>query len=486
MLVPQGRPLTSEVLRALEESGIEEILRPAPGEDPGEFVHGARNLAMGVGDLKVGQRMTQPVFDSAGALLVEAGAVVTSRVPESLRRRGIDRIYVRRSTAELRLEQVQSFRRALRSIEARRPEPFAREIDASRLIKPEECSSEVLDRIIDAGGEVVVRNTAAPLTESMKNPDPLAGRTEGAKDGFMVLYEQSMARTSQLFTAMQCDREVDQEEISRLAREVVGGLVEDRDLLMNLAQMKTEYNYLLGHSLGVTVLSISVAAALGYDGPLVIEIGHAAYLHDIGMLRVPPEILTKGGALSQAERLQVRRHPVHGLDMLQKLVGRRNGLAGTIPITAYQSHERPNGTGYPKGRKDRVIHDFAKIVGLCDTFEALTSPRPWRAPLLPYKAMEEVILMASRRQVNPEIVRALLRCTSLFPVGSWVELTDGSVARVVAASADDYARPVVSVMFRGGQRLGSPERINVAGQNDVGILRPAACPAEVAGIMDGF
>lgn len=94
--------------------------------------------------------------------------------------------------------------------------------------------------------------------------------------------------------------------------------------------------------------------------------------------------------------------------------------------------------------------------------------------------------MASRRQVNPEIVRALLRCTSLFPVGSWVELTDGSVARVVAASADDYARPVVSVMFRGGQRLGSPERINVAGQNDVGILRPAACPAEVAGIMDGF
>jgi HD-GYP domain-containing protein (c-di-GMP phosphodiesterase class II) len=274
--------------------------------------------------------------------------------------------------------------------------------------------------------------------------------------------------------------------VGNLSRKVVGGLVEDRDLLLNLQNLKTEQNYLLGHSLGVTVLSISVATALGYNRKLVLEMGHAAYLHDVGMLKVPGEIVSKPGKLTSMEMMQIRRHPVFGLDMLQRLVGQRSGLAGSIPIVAYQSHERTNGSGYPKRRKGTVVHDFAKIVGVCDAYEAMTSRRSWRQPMLPYKAMEQLVVQASRGEFASDLVKAMLHCVSLFPVGSWVELSDGGTAKVVSSVEQNYTRPVVSVVFRNEQPLEEPERINLAEDKSINIVRPVPQPGEAGDLMEGF
>jgi HD-GYP domain-containing protein (c-di-GMP phosphodiesterase class II) len=184
--------------------------------------------------------------------------------------------------------------------------------------------------------------------------------------------------------------------------------------------------------------------------------------------------------------MQIRRHPVYNLDMLQRLVGRRSGLASSIPIVAYQSHERDNGSGYPKGRNGRVIHDFAKILAVCDTYQALTSRRPWRAAMLPYLAMEQIVLMGARREVDPDVVRAILRYVSLFPIGSWVELSDGSVGRVVAANEGNFSRPAVCILYRKGARLEKPERVNLVEQKGVEVTRPVPVPEDSLDIMEGF
>ncbi len=485
-LLGAGRIVTSDVLRMIEEAGIEEVLRPEPGEDPGEFVHDAKNLVMSVSELNVGQRMTQPVFDGSGALLVEAGSVVSERMATGLRRRGVERIYVRKSTKELGLGKVQAFRRALRRMTASRPESIREEIDASRRIKPEDCTARTIDQMIDAVGEIAVPRGRNALLQEMKTQDPLAAREQVSKDGFLVMYEETVGSASKMLRTFENNREVDEAEIGARTRAMVGGLIEDRDLLLNLSTLKTDYNYLVGHSLGTTVLSIAVAAAAGYSQKMVLELGYAAYLHDIGMLRVPKEVIGKSGKLTGAEMRQVQRHPFHGLDMLQRLVGRRSGLAGTIPIVAYQSHERENGSGYPKGRKGRVIHDFAKMLSVCDAYEAMTSRRPWREAMLPYKAMEQLVLLAARKVFSPEMVKALLRCLSLFPIGSWVELSDQSVARVVAGSEHDYTRPVVSVVFRKGERIAEPQRISLAEETDVTVVRPIPAPEDGQDLMEGF
>ena len=484
-LLDAGNVPTPDVIRMLDEAGIDQLFHPEPGEDPGEFIHRARNLVMSVSDLKVGQRMTQAVFDRAGTLLVEMGAVVTDRIANSLRRRGVHEIYVRKGTKELDLDQVQAFRRARRRKSAGRPAPIDEQIDASRKIKTEDCNPDTIDELLEAGQQLV-SPSGDPFREELRKHDPLEARGQAAKDGFLAMYEQSAVDTAEMFQALQDKREVDAEKIGSLARGVVGGLSDDRDLLLNLSNIKTEYSYLLGHSLGVTMMSISLATQRGYDRRLVLEMAHAAYLHNIGMLRVPNEIVGKTGKLTEAETMQIHRHPIHSLDMLQRLVGRRSGLAGSIPIVAYQSHERENGSGYPKGRHGSVIHDFAKMISICDVYQALTSKRPWREPMLPYAAMEHVVMLASQKVFDPAVVRVLLGYMSLFPIGSWVELSDGTRGRVVAVTERDYTRPVVSVRLKGEESLEKPMRVNLADEKGVNIVRPIPCPEGVWNLMEGF
>jgi HD-GYP domain-containing protein (c-di-GMP phosphodiesterase class II) len=486
VLLAAHRTVTADMLRLFQEAGIEEVLSPEPGEDPGEFVHEAKNLVIPIASVNIGQRMTQPVFDRSGALLIEAGAVLSERMATSFRRRGVEEIYVRKNTRDLHLDQVQAFKRALRRLGTARPAPILEQLDDSRRISPAECTPKALDERLDAGGEVVIERSGTALAESIKQHDPMVPRSQEKKDGFLAMYESAIDETSSVFTAFEASREVPEEHIGNLARQIVGALIEDNELLLNLSCFKTEHNYLLGHSLGVTVLATSVAAAMGYNRKLVLEMGHAALLHDVGMLRVPKDIINKPARLTSQETLQIRHHPIWGLDMLQRLVGHRSGLAGTVPITAYQSHERVNGTGYPKKRKGTVIHDFAQIVSVCDAYEALTSRRAWRGPMLPYKAIEQLVLMAARGVYSSGVVKYLLQCLSLFPVGSWVELSDQGCARVVACSSDNYAQPVVSILFRKGEPLEKPERVDLSAEESISIARPVPEPQDIVDLMEGF
>jgi HD-GYP domain-containing protein (c-di-GMP phosphodiesterase class II) len=486
VLLDAGSPLRPTELRLLIEAGIEEVFQPAPDEDSGGFVHQARNRVFSVDELDVGHRATQAIFNRVGTLLIEAGAEITERVAEGLRRRGIMSIYVRRDGEELNLGQVQAFRQAWRDARGARPARIDARIDAARTIKAADCTAKRIDALLDAGRMPDLPRTEDPLAAKLKEHHPLEPRAAAAKDGYQCMYEDAVAQTSGIFAALSGNSDVDGEQFGELARELVGGLVEDRSLLLNLPNFRTDYSYLQGHSLGVTVLAIAVATNRGHDRHLVLEMGYAALLHDVGMLRVPPEIVNKPGNLTPVERLQIQRHPGSSLDMLQQMVGRRTGLASTIPIVAYQSHERENGSGYPKGRRGRVIHEFAKILAVCDVYQSMISPRPWRQALLPYGAMEQVVLMGSRGEVDPGIVRILLGYVSLFPIGSWVELEDGSRGRVVAASGQEYTRPVVSVMFRGALPVFPPERVNLAEQRDLSVVRPIPPPVDDLDLMDGF
>jgi HD-GYP domain-containing protein (c-di-GMP phosphodiesterase class II) len=374
----------------------------------------------------------------------------------------------------------------MRNKHARRPEPVPADLGDTPRVAAADCTPEKVDRMIEALDDLSVHRTGRPLQEDMSRPAPLAARSEESKAGFQSLYEEALGKTAVIFRALESGRELDEQQVGALAAGVVGGLVADRDLALNLPNMRTAHDYLLGHSLGVTVLSASVAASMGYNREQVLGMAFAAYLHDIGMLKVPPEIVGRAGKLTPAELVQVRHHPVHSLDILQRLVGRRSGIPAFVPIVAYQTHECEDGSGYPKGRKACIIHDFARILSVCDAYEAMTSRRAWREPLLPYHAMEQVISSASRGIRSREVVRALLRYISLFPIGSWVELSDGAVARVVAASESDFSRPAVSVIFRGGRRTETPERLDLAADGAPTVVRPIPAPEGVEGLMEGF
>ncbi len=135
----------------------------------------------------------------------------------------------------------------------------------------------------------------------------------------------------------------------------------------------------------------------------------------------------------------MRRHPIFS----ELLLRDAPWVAQAVRDAAVQHHEREDASGYPLGLNRHQIGDLARVLAVADCFAAATTSRPWRAPKLAYMAMEELQQAAARRRLWQPAVHALIQAVGLFPVGSYVRLSDGKHARVVAANPHAVDRPVV-------------------------------------------
>jgi putative nucleotidyltransferase with HDIG domain len=158
--------------------------------------------------------------------------------------------------------------------------------------------------------------------------------------------------------------------------------------------------YAKGHSSRVTVFAQAMARRIGLDKERVSILRQGALLHDVGKLAVPSSVLLKRGPLSEAEVGQMRRHPAAGARMLETL-----GAPATILPVVLHHHERWDGAGYPAGSRGEEIPLEARVLCIVDSFDAMTSTRPYRAPRRPDEAWDELQRCAGT-QFDPELVKA--------------------------------------------------------------------------------
>jgi HD-GYP domain-containing protein (c-di-GMP phosphodiesterase class II) len=234
---------------------------------------------------------------------------------------------------------------------------------------------------------------------------------------------------------------------SAIVRSIVGNFmdtfVKDRNLLLNLSALPYSGNdYLYDHALKLCLLSLSIASAAGYSRTQAIDIAQGALLADVGMLLVPERIRHKRGKLTQPEIFEMQKHPILGLGLLEPV----HGLSESILIIPYQHHERVGGTGYPDKRSGNLVSKFSRIVGVADVFTALINKRTYREALTPYQAMVALLSMGGQGMLDSEQIRNFLRTLSIFPLGSLVRLASGRVAKVVAPNADEFTKPLLSVL----------------------------------------
>jgi two-component system, cell cycle response regulator len=157
------------------------------------------------------------------------------------------------------------------------------------------------------------------------------------------------------------------------------------------------------HSHGVVDLSERVAISMGLSDEGVAEVTRVAALHDIGKLATPDAILHKTGVLDEAERTIMQAHTIVGGELL----GRIPSLAHLeLPVRA--THERWDGSGYPHGLAGTMIPLASRIVFVCDAFDALTSPRPYRAGILGEWAAVHEIRRCAATQFCPRSAEALV------------------------------------------------------------------------------
>jgi putative nucleotidyltransferase with HDIG domain len=166
------------------------------------------------------------------------------------------------------------------------------------------------------------------------------------------------------------------------------------------------------HSLEVAATARAVAVRLGLDGPDLVEVELGALLHDVGKLRMPPDLLQKGGRLTAEERGLMQLHPEWGSEM----VGRIPGLEAVAVIVGLH-HERPDGRGYPYGLTDERIPMASRIVSVCAAYGVMTKRWSYRDAIEVDAALDELRRNAGT-QFDPNVVEALASVVSRRPAAA--------------------------------------------------------------------
>ncbi len=192
-------------------------------------------------------------------------------------------------------------------------------------------------------------------------------------------------------------------EVEAVVRSLALAMQAERRMLLPLLELKRFDQYTTTHACNVAVLAMGLTERLGLGREEVRGFGVAGLLHDIGKVRIPKEILTKPGKLSDEERQVMNRHPVDGAAMV--LAGER-GL-GLAAVVAYEHHVCIDGTGYPAFRWRRDCHYASRIVHVCDVYDALCTNRTYRAAWEPERALEYIAGRAGT-EFDPQVAQAFI------------------------------------------------------------------------------
>jgi putative nucleotidyltransferase with HDIG domain len=163
-------------------------------------------------------------------------------------------------------------------------------------------------------------------------------------------------------------------------------------------------SYTAVHAVNVALLAMALAESLELDDRAVRELGVAALLHDIGMARLPLEILAKAEQLTAEEREQVKQHPATGA----RIIIESDAALEHAAVVAYEHHIRLDGSGYPALRYPRTPHFASRLVQVCGIYHALRSPRPFRTPW-PIDIVLSYLNERAGFEVDPELTQALTR-----------------------------------------------------------------------------
>jgi len=225
-------------------------------------------------------------------------------------------------------------------------------------------------------------------------------------------------------------------------KEMIDYIIDVGDVNKSIYDIKTYDNYTYMHSLDTCIMSTFLGINSKIDEWGLKDLGVGAILHDIGKSDIPIKLLNKEGRLTDEEFNEIKKHPVYGVNMLKKNV--------TVPSTAIkvveQHHERVDGKGYPYGLTGKQISKHAKIVCICDVYDAISNDRCYRKKFSPNDAYE-LILSGSGTSFDEEVVRDFRNTFSIYPLGCCVKLSNGEEGYVINQNKGFPDRPVIRVLY---------------------------------------
>jgi len=223
---------------------------------------------------------------------------------------------------------------------------------------------------------------------------------------------------------------------------MVESIIRNPDALLLLTKLKDKDSYAYGHAIDVAIYVLAFGRHLGLPKDELNTLGMAGLLQDIGKMKLPSELLEKTEKLSAAEFDLIKTHVPQSVRILEN----SHGISPDIIEVVASHHERLDGSGYPKGLSGYSFGTFGNMAAIVDCFQALTSERPYAAPVPPYEALQ-MLYEWRGKYFRAALVEQFIQCIGIYPVGSLVELNTGEVGVVIGQNRVRRMKPRVMVIL---------------------------------------
>ncbi len=334
--------------------------------------------------IKEGNSLAKSVFDANGRVLLKEGVVLSSKILERVENNGFQSLYIIDEYSQGEIEDV---------------------------IKPQlrQKAVQALKSSFDSFKSYYFQTNPASL--------PLKNRIElKAKNKYMS-------------------------NMNQIAKELVDELLANKNLLVNLVDIKNLDSYTYQHSVNVAVLSLIMGIEQGLERQQLHELAIGALVHDIGKVFIEPTLLSKKEPLRDAEFDCIKEHAFKGYEYLKDL----RDMKGSSKRIIWEHHERLDASGYPRSLTINTLHLFSRIVAIADVYDALTSDRPYRKSLPANEAIE-YFMGSTGRYFDTEIATTFIKKIVVYPVGTLIRLSNGNIGTVVSNHPQLSLRPKVKLI----------------------------------------
>lgn len=257
-----------------------------------------------------------------------------------------------------------------------------------------------------------------------------------------AIQAETRATMLESFDRVKRGKPVDIALAGKVVNRMVDSIIRNPDALVCLSQLKDVSEYTALHSIRSCILALAFGRHLALSKDELAVLGMGALLHDIGMVRVPEEILSKQGGLSEREFETMTKHVLWGLEL-----ARESGTLhpGALELIG-QHHERGDGSGYPHRRQGAGITPAGYIGAIVDVYDAITSDRIYNTGLSAEDALKRIYEWRAK-DFEEKLVEDFIRCMGIFPIGSLVELSTGSIGVVITINRARRLKPKVALVL---------------------------------------
>lgn len=348
------------------------------------------NLLVTLDEIKEGMVLGDDVFDKTGRLLVSKDTVVSILIRDKLKKfSGTREVYVKVERNKLDIKTVV-------------------ELESGETLEVTSC-----DLSLEHSNErYLVREKFEEMHDSIKKSfDELSRNNTG---------------------------EEIKKELERTVEEIKTNLSVNVELLNEILDVKEVDEYLYNHSLNVAVISNLIGKWLNLPQEDLDTLVLAGLVHDIGKLKVNPQVLNKPGKLTDEEFMEMKKHPAYSHKMLCEMGYTDQKMLKAVTL----HHEKIDGTGYPLGITGDKLPIHAKVLAIADIFDAMTSNRVYKERVSPFKVLE-MFQNQTFGKLDYSIIMTFIKKFTEYYVGSEVQLSNGEKAKIVSLNTYELTKPLL-------------------------------------------